>query len=193
MALKSFKLNTGASIPWLGFGTGTALYNKDAAALVTQALSHRITHLDGAQMYNNEDTLGQAIKSSSAPRSSLFVTTKLNLNALQPGETIEQSLTKSLAKLSLDYVDLFLIHDPIPATKEGKLPKMWEEMEGVYHKGLAKAIGVSNFKVEDMKIVLESGKVVPAVNQVSFSPFELSPLVSHVHPRLIWMLTTCCS
>jgi len=163
---KTFTLNTGATIPRLGFGTGTALYGKDATNLVRLALANNITHLDGAQMYNNEDTLGLGIKESGKPRSDLFVTTKLK--NLAPGETVKESLQKSLSKLGLDYVDLFLIHDPSPSTKEGKLAEWWAGMEGVYRDGLAKAIGVSNFRVEDLQVVLETGKVVPAVNQVGF-------------------------
>lgn len=163
---KLVTLNSGAQIPWLGFGTGTALYGKDAANFVRAAIDANMIHLDGAQMYNNEDTLGEGIKASGKPRSELFITTKLHGKALKPGESIKDSLEASLAKLGLDYVDLFLIHDPTPATKIGKLAEWWSEMEGVQSEGLAKSIGVSNFTVEDLKIVLESGKIVPAVNQV---------------------------
>lgn len=166
-----FTLNTGTTIPWLGFGTGTALYGKDAANLVRLAIENGITHLDGAQMYNNEDTLGAGIKASGKPRSDLFVTTKLK--NLAPGESVKDSLKASLARLGLDYVDLFLIHDPTPATKEGKLAEWWEGMEEVHKEGLAKNIGVSNFKVEDLKIVLDTGKIIPAANQVALSHFHL--------------------
>ncbi|PPQ89126.1 hypothetical protein CVT25_006498 [Psilocybe cyanescens] len=168
---KAFSLNTGATIPWLGFGTGTALYTKDAADLVKLAIDNGVTHLDGAQMYLNEESLGRGITISGKPRSELFVTTKLNLPTLAPGETITQSLKTSLSKLNLDYVDLFLVHDPTPATKQGNLIQVWEGMEEVYHAGLAKAIGVSNFQVEDLKTVLENGKVVPAVNQIELHPY----------------------
>ncbi|KAF9562197.1 Aldo/keto reductase [Agrocybe pediades] len=181
---KTFTLNTGASIPWLGFGTGTALYGKDATKLVRLALDNKITHLDGAQMYNNEDSLGLGIKESGKPRSDLFVTTKLK--NLAPGETVKQSLQKSLSKLGLDYVDLFLIHDPTPATKEGKLPEWWAGMEEVYRDGLAKAIGVSNFKVEDLQVVLDTGKVVPAVNQIELHPYvwkAAEPLVKFAQSK----------
>ncbi|KIM48887.1 hypothetical protein M413DRAFT_438061 [Hebeloma cylindrosporum] len=166
---KFFTLNTGAAIPWLGFGTGSALYGKDAANLVRLAIDNNITHLDGAQVYNNEDSLGAGIKAAGKPRSDLFVTTKLG--KLAPGETVKESLKASLNKLGLGYVDLFLIHDPSPATKEGKLSQLWEGMEEVHREGLAKAIGVSNFKVEDLKVILESGKIVPAVNQIELHPY----------------------
>ncbi|KAF9475050.1 Aldo/keto reductase [Pholiota conissans] len=164
---KSLTLNTGAKIPVIGFGTGTALYGKDATQLVRLALDTGITHFDGAQMYNNEDTLGAGIKASGKPRGELFVTTKLNV--LAPGESVKDSLKASLVKLGLEYVDLFLIHDPTKA--KGDLAKWWVGMEEVYREGLAKAIGVSNFKVEDLNVVLESGTVVPAANQIEFHPY----------------------
>ncbi|KAF8911955.1 NADP-dependent oxidoreductase domain-containing protein [Gymnopilus junonius] len=120
--------------------------NTDAANLVRVAIENGITHLDGAQMYNNEDTLAQNPCS---------------------GETVKESLKASLARLGLDYIDLFLIHDPTPATKEGKLAEWWKGLEEVHEEGLAKNIGVSNFKIEDLKIVLETGKIVPAANQAA--------------------------
>jgi len=164
-----FTLNDGSQIPWIAFGTGTALYNKDAADLIRIAIEHNVIHLDGAQMYNNEDTLGAGIKASGKPRSELFVVTKFN--NLQPGQTVKESLNISLAKLGLDYVDLFLIHTPIQARKEQKLSQWWEGMEEVKRDGLAKSIGVSNFTVEDLKIILETAKVVPSVNQIEFHPY----------------------
>jgi len=174
---KYFILNDGSQIPWLGFGTGTALYNKDAADLVRVAIENNIIHLDGAQMYNNEDTLGAGIKASGKPRSELFVVTKLNV--LQPGQTVKESLKVSLTKLGLDYVDLFLIHTPSQARKEANLSQLWERMEEVKQDGLAKSIGVSNFTVEDLKVILETAKVVPSINQVGADFYFI----------LIWPLT----
>ena len=161
---KSFALNDGSQIPRLAFGTGTALYQKDAADFVRIAIENNFIHLDGAQMYNNEDSMGAGIKASGKPRSELFVVTKLN--TLQPGQTVKESLKISLAKLGLDYVDLFLIHTPAQGRKENSLSQLWEGMEEVKQAGLAKSIGVSNFKVEDLKVILQSAKIVPSVNQV---------------------------
>lgn len=161
---KHFTLNDGSQIPWLAFGTGTALYGKDAADLVRIAIENNIIHLDGAQAYSNEDTLGAGIKASGKPRSELFIVTKL-LN-LAPGQTAKESLNISLSKLGLDYVDLFLIHTPSFARKEKKLSEWWAGMEEVKRDGLARSIGVSNFSVEDLKVILETAKVVPSVNQV---------------------------
>ena len=161
---KSYTLNDGSQIPSLAFGTGTALSGKDAADFVRVAIENKITHLDGAQMYNNEDTFGAGIKASGKPRSELFVVTKLNI--LQPGQTIKESLQGSLTKLGLDYVDLFLIHTPAQCRKEKNHSQFWAGMEEVKQAGLAKSIGVSNFNVEDLKAILETARVVPAVNQV---------------------------
>ena len=161
---KSYTLNDGSKIPSLGFGTGTALNGKDSANFVRVAIENNITHLDGAQMYKNEESLGAGIKASGKPRSELFVTTKLNI--LQPFQTIKQSLEESLAKLGLDYVDLFLIHTPAQCRKEKSFGQFWAGMEEVKQAGLAKSIGVSNFKVEDLKAILETAKIVPSVNQV---------------------------
>ncbi|KAF8163451.1 NADP-dependent oxidoreductase domain-containing protein [Crassisporium funariophilum] len=167
---KLITLNDGTQIPWLGFGTGTALYGKDATDLIRLAIENEITHLDGAQMYNNEDTLGAGIRASGKPRSELFITTKLKPD-MEPGQSVKESLKASLAKLGVDYVDLFLIHSPTPANKDGKLKQLWEGMEEVKREGLAKSIGVSNFKVEDLKVILEDAKVIPSMNQIELHPY----------------------
>lgn len=162
---QTFTLNDGSRIPWLGFGTGTALFGKDATNAIRIAIDNGITHLDGAQMYGNESSLGAGIRASGKPRSDLYVVTKLH--NLSPGQTVKQSLEESLRKLGLDYVDLFLIHSPSPANRDGTLKDIWQGMEEAHKAGLARSIGVSNHQVEDLKTILDSGSVVPAVNQVS--------------------------
>jgi len=166
---KSFALNDGSQIPWLAFGTGTALYSKDAADLVRIAIENNIIHLDGAQVYKNEETLGAGIKASGKPRSELYVVTKLG--NLEPGQTVKESLKISLEKLGLDYVDLFLIHFPLQGRNEKNQSQIWEGMEEAKRDGLTKSIGVSNFTVEDLKVILETAKVVPAVNQIELHPY----------------------
>lgn len=163
-SIPTVKLNDGNEIPWIGFGTGTAVFGKDVTDVVRLALDNGMVHLDGAQMYKNEESLGAAIKESGKTRSDLFVTTKLDL--LPPGRTVKEALQISLKKLGLDSVDLFLIHCPAPANKEGKLQDLWRQMEGVKKDGLAKSIGVSNFRVQDLESILEIAEIVPAVNQV---------------------------
>ncbi|KAF9053189.1 NADP-dependent oxidoreductase domain-containing protein [Panaeolus papilionaceus] len=170
MTSKVFTLNDGTQVPWLGFGTGTALFGRDALAFVHAAIDAGVIHLDGAQMYRNEDTLGAGIKASGKPRSELFITTKLIPN-LPAGVSVRDSLVESLAKLGVDSVDLFLIHSPVPAANEGKLPDLWRQMEEVKREGLAKSIGVSNFRVQDLKVILENATIVPAANQIELHPY----------------------
>ncbi|KAK0503361.1 NADP-dependent oxidoreductase domain-containing protein [Armillaria luteobubalina] len=163
----SYILNDGTTTPWVAFGTGTALYKQDAAEAVRVAIENGVTHLDGAQMYENEDSLGAGIKASGKPRSELYVTTKLK--GLAEGQTIKDTLVISLKKLGLEYVDLFLIHDPTSA--KGQLKAWWKQMEEVKKEGLTKSIGVSNFRVQDLEEVLEVATVIPAVNQIEFHPY----------------------
>jgi len=166
----SVPLNDGTHAPWLAFGTGTALYGRDAADFVRVAIKNGITHLDGAQVYNNEESLGAGIRASGKPRSELYVVTKLRV--LSPGQTVKSSLIESLKKLGLEYVDLFLIHSPSPANQDGTLNELWKGMEQLQKEGLVKSIGVSNFGVEDLQLVLDGATVIPAVNQASPPPCQ---------------------
>ncbi|EIW79839.1 Aldo keto reductase [Coniophora puteana RWD-64-598 SS2] len=176
-------LNDGRTIvPWIGFGTGTALYNGDATKPVVAALEAGFLHLDGAQMYGNEDTLGaglvQFLKSQNqVTRKDVFVTTKLAgvKYGGSKAETAEEALDKSLKKLGLDYVDLYLIHSPASHLEKNGGPglrKVWESMvkttEGPNPK--ARAIGVSNFKKSHLEELIgpkgSEVKIKPAVNQI---------------------------
>lgn len=130
----TIKFNDSNAAPWIAYGTGTALYTKDATDFVKIAINSGFIHLDGAQVYGNEDTLGAGIKLSGKPRSELYVTTKLG--KLNDGETVKQSLQKSLKRLDVEYVDLFLIHTP--SHHAGNLNKVWKELEGLKYDGLAK-------------------------------------------------------
>ena len=155
-------LNDGRQIPFIGFGTGTALYQKDAENSVKLALACGVVHLDGAQLYQNEDSLGDAVVASGVPRASLFVTTKLG--KVPEGKTVRDTLVESLKKLKMDYVDLFLIHMPIHHA--GRLAQVWKEFEAIQKEGLARSIGVSNFRVKDYEELMQGATVTPAVNQV---------------------------
>ncbi|KAI8998645.1 Aldo/keto reductase [Trametes punicea] len=167
MAPLTIPLNDGKRIPWLGFGTGTALYGKDASSAVRIAIANGIVHLDGAQMYGNEESLGEGIASAGKSRSELFVTTKLD--KLPAGKTVRDTLLESLKKLKLDYVDLFLIHMPIH--HQGRLKSVWKQFEELQKEGLAKSIGVSNFRIKDLEEILEVATVIPAVNQIEYHPY----------------------
>lgn len=146
---------------------GTALYQRSADHSVLTALEAGFIHIDCAEMYGNEASVGQAIKkflsSPGISRDSLFVTTKLH--ALPSGRTVQDSIKESLRKLQIDYLDLYLIHTPVP--HQGRIKEVWKQMEEVYREGLAKNIGVSNFRLKDFAEFIDSAEVVPVVNQVS--------------------------
>ncbi|TFK54798.1 Aldo/keto reductase [Heliocybe sulcata] len=167
MSTLTFPLNDGTNVPALAFGTGTALYNKDAQNAVVTAIKTGFVHLDGAQMYGNEDSLGDAIVASGKPRESLYITTKLN--KLSKGQTVKSTLVESLRKLKVDYVNLFLIH--MPNHHEVPLTDIWKQMEEVQKEGLAKSIGVSNFRIKDFEEILPGATVKPVVNQIEFHPY----------------------
>lgn len=167
MPISTLALNDGHQVPWIAFGTGTALFGKDAERAIRLAIDNGFTHLDGAQVYGNEDTLGNGIVASGKPRSELFITTKLG--ALQPGATPKSALQESLKKIKVDYVDLYLIHQANQHV--GKLQEVWKGMEEAQKAGLTKSIGVSNFTADHLKIILEVATIPPAVNQVEAHPY----------------------
>jgi len=170
MANTPIKLNDGTTIPLLAFGTGTSHYKQNAQHMVTAAINTGITHLDGAQVYENEEYLGAGIAAAGKPRERLFITTKLN--KLAEGKTVRDTLVESLKKLQLDYVDLFLIHTPLFFfTVPGGLKAVWKAMEAVKKEGLARSIGVSNFRAAQLREVLDGAEYPPSVNQIEFHPY----------------------
>jgi len=158
-------LNDGNKIPQIAFGTGTALYQKDASSEVVQALNGGFTHIDTAQMYKNEDSVGKDLKEKGIPRSDLYVTTKY------AGGDVRGTLQTSLRELELDYVDLYLIHFP-KTIKDGDYAAAWKEMEKIKVDGLAKSIGVSNFGVPELEKLLGVANTKPAVNQIPYNPYN---------------------
>jgi diketogulonate reductase-like aldo/keto reductase len=163
MKLPTFKLNTGADIPAIGFGTWKIVPAKDA---VLSALDAGYRLIDTARIYGNERGVGKAIRESGLDRSEIFVTTKL-WNASQGYDSALAAFDKSLDRLGLDYVDLYLIHWPVT----GKRADSWRALEEIHASGRARAIGVSNYTVKHLEELLATSKVVPAVNQVEFHPF----------------------
>ena len=149
----------------MAFGTGSILVHKDAAHAVTVAIQAGFTHLDGAQSYGNEETVGAGIIASGKQRSELYITTKFT--PLVPDETPKSALEKSLRKLGVTYVDLYLVHQA--RHHVGKLKEVWKGMEETKKAGLARSIGVSNFTADHLGDILQVATVIPAVNQVSSS------------------------
>jgi len=166
MPFGTLTLNDGNKIPEIGFGTGTALYQKDATSEVVQALNHGFAHIDGAQLYLNEESIGKALKETGIDRSKVYVTTKYGGKG-----DYRETLETSLKKLDLDYVDLYLIHSPTFFIN-GDFEGGWKALEKIKEDGLAKSIGVSNFNVQQLERVVKAAKIKPAVNQISYHPYN---------------------
>jgi 2,5-diketo-D-gluconate reductase A len=160
------ELNNGVRIPQFGFGV-FQIPPEDTAATVRTALDAGYRHLDTAQMYRNEAGVGAAIAASGLAREDVFVTTKLANDAQGYANAIT-ALEGSLQRLGLDHVDLYLIHWPLP--KLGKYVKTWQAFEDILRAGKARAIGVSNFRPEDLDRLAEETGTVPAVNQIELHP-----------------------
>jgi len=171
---KPLKLNTGAEMPAVGFGTW-----RSQPGAVENAVEHALKFgyrlIDTAAAYGNEKEVGDGIKASGVPRGDIFLTTKLdNVNHKNP----EEALNFSLKKLGTDYLDLWLMHWPAPMTPEYKADKSidwidtWKEMERLFkaHPDKLKAIGVSNCSVEFLERLLAVAEVIPAVNQIELHP-----------------------
>ncbi len=159
-------LNTGAEIPQIGFGT-FQIPPEDTAEVVTQALRSGYRSIDTASMYDNEEGVGEAVAQSDVPREELFVTTKLG-NHDHGRDSAGAALDASLERLGLDYVDLYLIHWPIPS--QDRYVETWEALEDAHADGRARAIGVSNFHPEHLERLAAETGTVPAVNQIELHP-----------------------
>ena len=156
-------LNDGNLIPQLGLGVWQASAGATCEAAVLAALAAGYRLIDTAAMYGNEESVGAAIRKSGIPRENIFVTTKLwNSDHGNP----ERALDRSLRKLRLDYVDLYLIHYPV---RERRLS--WRSLEALQAEGKARSIGVSNFTIRHLTELLAQTNTVPAVNQVEFHPY----------------------
>ncbi|MFI2304427.1 aldo/keto reductase [Actinacidiphila glaucinigra] len=159
-------LNNGVTMPQLGFGVWQ-VPDDEAATAVATALEAGYRSIDTAALYRNEQGTGRAIAASGIPREELFVTTKL-WNTDQGHDNALRAFDASLGKLGLDYVDLYLIHWPAPA--RGLYLETWRALEKIHADGRARAIGVSNFPVAQLRHLLDEGGVAPALNQVELHP-----------------------
>ncbi len=153
-------------MPILGFGVFQVKDLDECERSVVDAIQSGYRLIDTARSYENEEAVGKAIKRSGVPREELFITTKLWIQA-DGYEGAQQSFEASLKRLQLDYVDLYLIHQPF-----GDVYGEWRAMEELYEQGKIKAIGVSNFQPDRLMDFIVNNKVVPAVNQVETHPFH---------------------
>ncbi len=166
MTVPQLPLNSGTTIPQLGFGV-FKVDPTDAQRVIEDAFEVGYRHIDTAAAYNNEQQVGAAIAASGIPRDELFITTKLANPDHKSGEIIP-AFDASLEKLGLGYVDLYLIHWPMP---ENELyVQAWRQLERFYGEHSARAIGVSNFLVPHLEALLSATDIVPAVNQVELHP-----------------------
>ena len=156
-------------MPWLGFGVFQTKEGQEVIQSVKWALEAGYRSIDTAMIYGNEKGVGQAIKESGVPREEIFLTTKLWNDDIRARRT-KEAFDGSLARLGVDYVDLYLIHWPVEGRQEA-----WKTMEQIYESGRAKAIGVSNFMLDHFVDLLQQCSVAPAVNQVEFHPFLVQP------------------
>jgi 2,5-diketo-D-gluconate reductase A len=162
--IPSATLNNGVQIPQLGFGV-FQVPPEDTQRIVEDALEAGNRHIDTAAAYRNESGVGAAIAASGIPREDLFVTTKLR-NGEQG--TAHEAFQNSRKALGIDYVDLYLIHWPVPS--QGLFTEAWKAMEKIYAGGEIRAIGVSNFLADHLDTLLQGSDVVPAVNQIEIHP-----------------------
>ena len=168
-------LNNGVTMPQIGLGVWQAKDGQEVETAVSSALASGYRLIDTAAVYGNESGVGRAIANSGIPREDIFITTKV-WNADQGYDETLAAFDKSLERLGLEYIDLYLIHWPVPA--KDKYIDTWRALEKLYSDGKVRAIGVSNFTIEYLERLLNETTVIPAVNQV-----ELHPRLSQVALR----------
>ncbi len=168
-AVPNIALNDGNAIPQLGFGV-FQIEPKDTAEAVSEAIEVGYRHIDTAEMYGNEREVGEAIRASGLERGDLYVTSKLS-NAFHEPQDAREAFDRTLSDLGFDYVDLFLIHWPLPTLYDGDFVSTWRALEEFKRDGRARSIGVSNFQIEHLEQLAAETDTVPAVNQIEVHPY----------------------
>ena len=163
--MQTVRLNNGMEMPMVGFGV-YQVSDAETEKAVLEALKAGYRLLDTAAVYGNEAGVGRAIKASGIAREAIFVTTKLWIQRENGYENTRKALADSLSRLGLDYVDLYLMHQPF-----GDVHEQWRAMQDLYRAGKARSIGVSNFQPDRLVDLILHNEVVPAVNQVETHPF----------------------
>ena len=177
------ELNNQKTIPCLGLGVYEMTLGTKTVETITYALQKGYRHLDTASLYNNESEVGEAVRASGLRREDVFVTTKL-WNSDHGYDSALKAFEKSLNLMKFDYVDLYLIHWPVPQRRL----ESWRAFEKLYNEGSCKAIGVSNYMVQHIDELMKQAKVVPAVNQIELHPFNYTqrkPVVEHCQKHSI--------
>jgi len=168
-AVPEIMLNNGNQIPQFGFGV-FLVKPAETAQAVSTALEAGYRHIDTAEGYGNEKEVGEALAQSGPGRSDVYVTTKLGNGAHRPDDA-RRAFDASLKALGSDYVDLFLIHWPLPTRYDGDYVSTWQTLEEFYRDGRAKSIGVSNFQPHQLRRLHQECEITPAVDQIEVSPY----------------------
>ena len=172
-------LNSGNEMPALGLGMYKITDEREAEKTIRCAVNAGYRLIDTASAYMNEDGVGKGIRECGIPRRELFLTTKIWNNAQRLGD-VEGSFSRSLERLMTDYVDLYLVHWPVPGCYLGT----WKELEALYKKGAARSIGVSNFEIRHLEELASVSEITPAVNQIEFHPYWYQKnLVEYCHAK----------
>lgn len=166
----TFALHNGVEMPYLGLGVYQAEEGGEVERAVGWALEAGYRHIDTASFYGNERGVGQAVRESGLPRESVFVTSKV-WNADQGYQSTLDAFHRSMEKLDLEYLDLYLVHWPVA----GRYKDTWRALETLYGEGKVRAIGVSNFLRHQLEDLLDTAKTVPMVNQMEFHPYLQRP------------------
>ena len=173
--IPTIDLNDGARIPQLGFGVFQIEPDKTAQSVQT-ALEIGYRHIDTAEMYQNEAGVGQGIRDKGLDRAEVYITSKLN-NGYHKPDDARRAFDATLEKLGFDYVDLFLIHWPLPTLYDGDFVSTWQTLEEFKKDGRARSIGVSNFQVDHLQRLARETATTPAVNQIEVHPYFTNDLV----------------
>jgi len=168
-AVPEIMLNNGRTIPQFGFGV-FLVKPEETAAAVSTALQTGYRHIDTAEGYGNEKEVGEAIRKSGLDRSDVFVTSKLANDAHRPDDA-RRAFDASLDALGFDYVDLFLIHWPLPTRYDGDFVSTWRTLEEFYRDGRARSIGVSNFQAHHLRRLHTETEVPPVIDQIEMHPY----------------------
>jgi 2,5-diketo-D-gluconate reductase A len=168
-AVPTIELNDGRAIPQLGFGVFQIPPDETERA-VAVALETGYRHIDTAEMYGNEQGVGDAVRASGVDRADVFITSKLNNGFHEPAEA-RRAFAQTLTELGTDYVDLFVIHWPLPTLYNGDFVSTWKTLEEFRADGRARSIGVSNFQVTHLERLSAETDRVPAVNQIELHPY----------------------
>ena len=170
---KTYTLANGVSIPSIGFGTWQVQEGPEAVDSVKAALEAGYRHIDTAQGYQNEEGVGKAVKQSGVKREDIFITSKLT-NGIRGYENTKKSIEDSLRRLGTDYMDLFLVHWPVPVNFKDQWQQMnaesWRAMEDALKAGKIRALGISNFRKHHIDELLKTAEIKPVANQIRLCP-----------------------